>query len=76
MAMNARGLAELMYERMLAANPPGEPLPAEIKEIAISYFESSFAAPLIDYLKDNAEIVPGTFKTTGGEKIEGVAKIT
>ena len=74
MAMDARELAELMYDRMLAVNPPETPVPAELKEIAIAYFETASAGPIIDYLKDNMDVLPGTFANSAGNVI-GVGKV-
>ena len=64
--MDARELAELMYNGMLAASPPEIPVPAELKEISIAYFETAYAGPIIDYLKAKMDILPGTFANSAG----------
>jgi len=74
MAMNPNALADAIFNAMQSVYWPDAPLPPEAEADLKKYY-SVLAAAVIDYIKENVEVSPGSFNVPGYGAVVGRGKV-
>jgi hypothetical protein len=74
MAMSPSDLTDAIYNEMESVYWPGTPLPLQAEVDAKKYY-NTLAKAIINYMKDNVDVLPGTF-VAGEDKVTGTGKVS
>jgi hypothetical protein len=76
MAMSPSGLAEAIFAKMGAEYWPDTPLSGQAESETKKYY-TVLSTAILDYIKQNADILPGTFNvpTQYGGPVLGLGKV-
>jgi hypothetical protein len=74
MAMNPSGMADAIYSKMEAEYWPTQPLDPVSEEETKRYYKVISDA-IITYMKDNAEVLPGTFNIPSYGDVMGKGEV-
>jgi hypothetical protein len=74
MAMNPSDMADAIFSEMEKEYWPSTPLPGQA-ELETKRYYIVLSRAIIDYVKENCEVNPGTFNIPSAGKVEGKGKL-
>jgi hypothetical protein len=75
MAMSPEGMANTIYAEMETEYWPGESLPLQAEAETKRYYKVLSTA-IIKYVKENLDVLPGTFNVPSAGNVTGTGKVT
>lgn len=75
MAMSSSDMANAIYAEMKSVYWPGIDLPPDAEAETKKYYKT-LATAIIEYVKNNADILPGTFAVPSAGNVVGMGKVT
>jgi hypothetical protein len=75
MAMSPTDMADAIYSEMEKAYWPSDPLPAQAEAETKKYY-TVIATAIIDYIKKNCDVLPGSFNVPSAGNVTGVGTVT
>jgi hypothetical protein len=74
MAMNPSDMADAIYSAMEKEYWPSIPLPS-FAEVETKRYYKTLSQAIIDYVKENCDVNPGTFNVPSAGKVDGKGKL-
>jgi hypothetical protein len=74
MAMSPSGMADAIYNEMEAEYWPSVPIPPHAEAETKRYY-MVLSKAIINYVKDNCDVNPGTFVVPSAGKVEGKGQL-